>query len=298
MGALRTPPRPVPAASNLGGQGPPAPLWFSRLFPFYGGSRIMLLGIYLGSLALGGILIGASIALGSSDSDADHDADADVDADMDVDADADFDVDADADFDVDADADFDVDTDVDVDADMDVDADVDADMDADADADVGHAMVHAVSADLADAADAAVFAGWKPFLSLRFWTFGLASFGATGALLTISVLPGLASLIVAAPTGLAIGTGVAALFRYLKKSATGQVSSTRSFRGREARVLLAIRPGGMGKIRIEVDGPDVDMLARTKENTEIPIQSKVLVITVEDGVAEVIPMPTVSPEEG
>jgi membrane protein implicated in regulation of membrane protease activity len=105
-------------------------------------------------------------------------------------------------------------------------------------------------------------------------------------------VPAAVTLAAAIPTGLVIGTSVAALFRYLKKSATGMVSSTKSLRGREAKVLLTIRPGSMGKIRIEVDGPDVDMLARTREQEEIPIGSTVLVITVQDDVAEVIPMPT------
>jgi membrane protein implicated in regulation of membrane protease activity len=234
----------------------------------------MLLGIYLGSLAMGGILIGASLLLGGNDSDADADADADLDADMDLDADVD----------VDADADLDADTDIDGDLDADVDAD------ADADHDVDHALALAAQAELAEAADSPMFGGWLPFLSLRFWTFGLASFGATGAMLFF-VSPAL-SLAASIPTGLVIGTTVAALFRYLKKSATGHVASTRSYRGREAKVLLTIRPDGVGKIRIPVDGPDVDMLARTKEGEEISIGSKVLVITVEDDVAEVIPLPT------
>jgi membrane protein implicated in regulation of membrane protease activity len=243
----------------------------------------MLLGIYLGSLAMGGILIGASLLLGGNDSDADADADADLDADLDVDADADLDVD------VDADADLDMDTDVD--GDVDADADMDADADADADADVGHALVHAASADLADVGQAAVFAGWRPFLSMRFWTFGLASFGATGAML-YAFVPAAVSLATAIPTGLVIGTGVAALFQYLKKSATGMVASAESYRGREAKVLLTIRPGGVGKIRIPVDGPDVDLLARTREERAIPSGTTVLIVTVEHDVAEVIPMPT------
>jgi len=262
----------------------------------------MLLGIYLGSLAMGGILIGASLLMGGNDSDADADADADLDADVDVDADLDLDadldvdVDLDADMDVDVDADMDLDADTDVDGDIDVDADLDADldadMDADADADVDHALVVAAHTELAEAADHPMFGGWLPFLSLRFWTFGMASFGATGAMLYLTVMPGIISLAAAVPTGLVIGTSVAALFRYLKKSATGLVSGPRALRGREAQVLLTVRPGGLGKIRIAVDGPDVDMLARTREDQEIPIGSTVLVITVADDVAEVIPMPT------
>ena len=247
----------------------------------------MLLGIYLGSLAMGGILIGASLLMGGgNDTDADVDADADLDADLDVDADLDLDADLDADLDVDVDAD------MDLDADTDVDADMDADMDADAGADVDHALVVAAQAELAEAADHPMFGGWLPFLSLRFWTFGMASFGATGAMLYLTVMPGIISLAAAVPTGLVIGTSVAALFRYLKKSATGLVSGPRALRGREARVLLTIRPGGLGKIRIAVDGPDVDMLARTREEQEISTGSTVLVITVVDDVAEVIPMPT------
>ena len=207
----------------------------------------MLLGLYLGCLALGGVLIGASVLLGGHDvgHDADHDADHDVghDADHDVGHDADHDAD------------------------------------------------HGAGTALAEATAHPLLGGGLPFLSLRFWTFGLASFGATGALLALTVLPGPVSLAVAVPTGLAIGTAVTALFRALKRHATGRISSATSLAGREALVLLEIRPGALGKIRIAVDGPDVDLLARTGEPEPIPRGARVLVITVRDGAAEVIPLP-------
>ena len=69
-----------------------------------------------------------------------------------------------------------VDVDADVDADLDVDVDVDIDIDVDADADL----------DIDGGIDKDVDVGaWLPFLSGRFWTFGLASFGLMGTLLTL-----------------------------------------------------------------------------------------------------------------
>ena len=223
----------------------------------------MLLGIYLGSLALGGVLIAASIILGG------HDADADAHADFDADADADFDADADTDFDFDADA----------------DVDVDADVDADHDMDLHHGGA------LAEAAAALAIGGYLPFLSLRFWTFALASFGLTGSLLHITVMEGILSLVAAIPTGVGIGWVVALVFRYLKRSSVGDVTKVQHMRGMDGTVELPIGPGKLGKISLLIDGHDVEMMASTREDKLIPVKSPVLVVDVKDNVADVVPLP-------
>jgi hypothetical protein len=64
---------------------------------------MLMLYIYLASLVLGGIFLGASIFAGG-----DHDAELDADVDVDVDADHDLDIDVDADADADIDAGADV----------------------------------------------------------------------------------------------------------------------------------------------------------------------------------------------
>ena len=121
-----------------------------------------MLPLYVGSLALGGVLIIASIVLGDTDTDADLDLDADVDLDVGLDGDQD-------------------------------------------------ALLV-----LKDPGDAVADAGiWLPFFSLRFWTFALAGFGASGLLLNVLDVTGF--LAAGSPsTGGILGTGAAWVFRQLQ----------------------------------------------------------------------------------
>lgn len=200
-----------------------------------------MLPLYLGALALGGVLIAASVLMGGgSDSDVDVDADVDVDVDVDVDADIDVDVDADAD--------------LDIDGGMDKDVDVGA---------------------------------WLPFLSVRFWTFGLASFGLMGTLLTLEGF----GTAVAAPSssvlGLVVGWTAAWAFRKLKASSVSGDTGLRDVGGSEGEVLLPVGPGKRGKIRAMVGGQWVDLIAETGDGDLIQRKEKVLVVAVTDGVAQV-----------
>jgi len=222
---------------------------------------------YLGALVLGGVLIGASIVMGGGD------ADLDADHDLDFDADVDADVDVDADFDVDADADIDLDGDVEVGQDVD----------------------HFVEGDAG---------GWLPFLSLRFWTFALMSFGLTGTLsqLLLDVARPV-ELGTSLAVGLAIGWAAAWAFRTLKRNTvTGQTQLT-GLRGTEAIVLLPVGPDKTGKIRALVDGQAVDLMARTRDDALMARKEPVLVVSIDDGVAVVTPLrrlpagaPTPDPE--
>lgn len=181
--------------------------------------------------------------------------------------DKDVDHDADADFDLDADADADLD--LDADADLDFDADADLDGDAHIDKDLG--------------------GGNLPFFSVRFWTFFLAAFGMSGALLVWQGLPPLAHLPVAIATGLTMGTGIWWTFQKLKE---GAVETTRLDRiqGQEAEVLLSINPGGTGKIRLEIEDRHVDMLAITKDGRALKRGERVLIVSVDGMTACVTPM--------
>lgn len=208
----------------------------------------LLLPVYLGSLALGGVLIVASIVLG----DADHDADLDLDADVDVDAD--------------------VDLDADVDADADLDGDVDKDFDL---------AQHA-----ADAGGT-----WLPFLSLRFWTFGLATFGGAGAILDVIGFSDLVSAPASAVTGIGVGWAIAAMFRRLKHERVTADVGLRQLSGQEGKLLLPVAPGKVGKVRVTVGGQDVDLMARSSDGVRLEPRQRVLVVGVDDGVAEVTSLP-------
>ena len=182
----------------------------------------------------------------------------------------DADLDSDLDLDVDGDVDLDVDVDADVDVDLDADVDADADGDFDKDVDAGT---------------------WLPFLSLRFWTFALMSFGLTGTL--AQLLLDLAQPVevgASAAVGLGIGWFAAWSFRRLKQATvTGRTQLT-GLGGTEATVLLPVGPGKVGKVRALVDGHAVDLLARTVDDALLPRKERVLVVRIQDGVAVVTAM--------
>ncbi len=224
---------------------------------------------YLAAFAFGVVLIGAQIVMGGKDlgSDADHDFDADHDADFDADHDADFDADHDADFD----------------ADHDADLDADADHDMEAHHDLAKDFAH-------DAGEAGASLIFNPFLSLRFWTYFLAAFGMVGAVLHLLGLDLLVHAPVASLTGFGIGYGAAWAFKALKKNPVLTEVNADRMAGSEGEAVLAIAPGKTGKIRLRMGDADLELLATTREGP-IARGAHVLVVGVEEGIAEVIHLP-------
>lgn len=199
-----------------------------------------MLPLYLGSLALGGLLILASIFMGGGDHDAEAEAEAGLDGELEAE----------------------------------VEAEADVGGGADKETDLAHAAGEAGGT-------------WLPFLSLRFWTFALATFGASGALLDLLGFSDLVAAPSAGATGVGVGWAVAWAFHRLKKDAvTGNVG-LRSLAGREGRLLLSVGPDKLGKVRVEVDGQDVDLPARTMDDRLLAPQQQVLVVEIKDGVAQV-----------
>ncbi|RME24549.1 MAG: hypothetical protein D6798_10985 [Deltaproteobacteria bacterium] len=233
--------------------------------PGFDTRNLLVLPLYLGSLALGGLIIVASIFLGDHDHDADADADVDVDAAVDLDADADLD------------------------ADLDLDADADFDAEADGDLHAGH--------DFDKAFEAGQEAGgtWLPFLSLRFWTFALATFGGTGTLLDLLGFSDLIAFPVATVTGVGVGWVVAWFFHKLKSERVTGDTGLKGIRGSEGRLLLPVGPDKPGKVRVVVDGQDVDLVARTGDGRRLEARQAVLIVDVADGVAEVTALTTRPP---
>lgn len=155
-------------------------------------------------------------------------------------------------------------------------ADLDADADADADLDAG-------------ADDAGGFE-WSvlPFGSLRFWTFLTGTFGLMGALLELLGVPTLLGLAVAVVTGAAVGWGAFHLFRWLsREEVTGETDLSR-YVEHEARVLVPVRRGGLGKIVIDRPVGRLELLATTRDARDLEVGSQVLVVAIgPDGRAEV-----------
>jgi hypothetical protein len=172
------------------------------------------------------------------------------------------------------------------------DVDTDADFDVDGDLDVGLNGDYDAILILKDPADAMVDAGtWLPFFSLRFWTFALASFGASGIALHLLGVTGVLGAVVSALLGMGIGTAAAWVFRQLQLSQPSGNVGMLDVRGTEATVLLSVGPDKLGKVRVTVDGQHIDLPARTQGDTTMNRNGKALVLSVDDGIANITPVP-------
>lgn len=154
------------------------------------------------------------------------------------------------------------------DADGDGDADG-ADKDFDKDAHVGGHLMDADAHGGVDAHSDQELA-WTGadfvalFLSIRFWIFASLGFGLSGSLLTwftgVGALP---TAIVAAALGMGSGFAAALAFRALKKTASSVAEHASSTVGRIGRVIVPVPENGIGKIRIQVSGQTVDLVAKS-----------------------------------
>jgi len=157
-------------------------------------------------------------------------------------------------------------------ADFDIDVDADVDVDADADAD----------SDTVDAADAIM--SWLPFASIRFWTFFLAFFGLTG-----SVIEGFGMLsnpvvvaIIAVVVGYISGFSVVKALRSLRETSADSSISEVDYLGANATVMIAVRKGTYGKVRLALKGRDVELLAETEDEDVLAAKQPVMVYAVTD----------------
>lgn len=179
----------------------------------------------------------------------------------------------------------DADSDVDIDTDVDVDMDLDADLDADLD----------VESDLGTSTGDLATQVWLPFFSLRFWIFASAFFGLTGTLLTyaeqwslIDVLGRTHIAIIAGVMGLFAGGTLAYLLRYLQSKDVSSMVAQRDFLGRSAKVVVAIAPGGTGKIALSLNDAPLEMLAESRENVRIESGETVFIRAIHEGNAVVV----------
>jgi membrane protein implicated in regulation of membrane protease activity len=131
---------------------------------------------------------------------------------------------------------------------------------------------------------------WLPFLSLRFWTYFLMVAGLTGILLTQftdSIEP--MTAVWSAVSGLSVGLVVSLLMRWAKNMQTDDATRTQDFLGREATVIVPIRPNLEGKVRLEVKGEIIELLALPYEDREITREENVVIVALENDRARVMP---------
>jgi hypothetical protein len=129
--------------------------------------------------------------------------------------------------------------------------------------------------------------GLRALLSLRFWTFALASFGFLGAGLRVIGVGEPVAGLVAASVGGVLGYVAAAIFWRLSRSEVGVATTLGQLRGTEAEVVLPIRVGAVGKIGLKVSGQYTELPARTNDGADLALRERVLVVSVHEGVATV-----------
>jgi membrane protein implicated in regulation of membrane protease activity len=127
--------------------------------------------------------------------------------------------------------------------------------------------------------------------STRFWTFFALGFGLSGSLLHyLDLAGGIMTAIVAVSAGLGAGLFASFAFRAVKRAEVGSTASISDAVGRTGKVLIAIGPGKVGQIRVELKGHSVDLLATTDEG-ELARGEAVLVEAVEGNTARVCRRP-------
>lgn len=174
------------------------------------------------------------------------------------------------------------------DADADADAAIDADLDAAGDVDAGDVDAgDAAHGEAGHGGSSAGMTGWLPLASLRFWTFLVAAFGLTGTGLTLGGAPSILVLGVAVGTGVIGGWSAASFFRYLLTDRVSGDTSLDRLVGREARVLLPVRPEGRGRISVTTSAGVLELTAVTRDGRPIARGETVLVASITDGVADV-----------
>ncbi len=128
-------------------------------------------------------------------------------------------------------------------------------------------------------------------LSLRFLTWGLGGLGLTGTALTLLGVASPLRFPVALGVGIAVGLGTTFLFRKLRTLSAGAPAAPESLLGQEAVVVMPLKPGALGKIRLRSGGNDVELLAQGGDDALLPADSRVVIVRFRDEVAQVRPAP-------
>jgi membrane protein implicated in regulation of membrane protease activity len=163
----------------------------------------------------------------------------------------------------------------------------------DSDSDAGAGEVHADTGDGHDTGHAHGEAGFLPiFLSMRFWIYGLLGFGMVGAILHYLELAGsLTTPLVAGAVGLLAGFIASWTFRVLARADTSSGAEATDVVGQVGRVLIPCARGSKGKVRIELRGQTLDLIATT-DDEELTSGSPVLIEEIRGMTAHVSRAPS------
>lgn len=124
---------------------------------------------------------------------------------------------------------------------------------------------------------------WLPFLSLRFWTFGLCFFGLTGLLLN-GAQPGLPqwlTALIALLMGLFCGLVAALVLRSLGRQSVSSLIRPEELTGQIATVEIPFDTHSRGKVCLNMRGSTISFFAVTQEEREFNAGETVLVVGME-----------------
>ncbi|MFW6054225.1 MAG: hypothetical protein ACOC9J_05375 [Persicimonas sp.] len=179
---------------------------------------------------------------------------------------------------------FEADADLDADMDADFDADLDADLDADVDADADGA---GYDKDM----EVAVSRRFNPLKSFKFYTFAMAFFGLTGVIFELLDLWGssLGVFGLSVAMGLIVGGGVAYVMHLVNQDSGGGAVGEHDFVAASGQIVLPVREGKRGKVRMHVRGRTIEMPAESADDEVVlDFNEECFVLGVEDGIAKVV----------
>lgn len=122
-----------------------------------------------------------------------------------------------------------------------------------------------------------------PFGSLRFWTFGVCCFGLTGIILSI-LNPALTLTFVntvAVAIGVLCGTIIVWTFDILRSQEVNSLVQSHDLIGLSATVEIPFNRNSRGKVRLNVMGSNLYLMAMTEENQEFSPGDGVFIVAME-----------------
>lgn len=236
-----------------------------------------MLTLYLACLVFGGVLLTISLFTGG-----------DTDSDMDHSADLNGDVDMDHSLDVHADVDHSLDMHGDIDSAAELQAEFgDGDLPAEMTVDADHPAVAAVDDAHGGAQGGGALSAAFEFFSFRNMVYMTTFFGMTGSVLTWLAMP--FSLTLGSSIGMGLFAGVVGhrFMRYLRGSESGEALHISRLIGHAGRVTLPPSKTRRGKVRIEMAGQSVELLALLHADSaqeELRMGDRVFILALEKDV--------------
>jgi membrane protein implicated in regulation of membrane protease activity len=124
-------------------------------------------------------------------------------------------------------------------------------------------------------------------LSTRALVYGLFAFGFVGLALHVpGMLSPAGALVVAFAAGAATALAVGYTLRTLGHPSASGTGDLRDALGRRGRVIVPVAPDARGKVRVQLKGHQVDLLATT-DAAEMPAGTEVVVSEIRGEVAHV-----------